>query len=495
MTKKREHEKESRKKNKGVNVIDPKPNKDDLESSSCNENIAKIKHEVQTVIELMGPTTPHFPYSSLSNTADHETTNETTEYSGSTEEKTDSCKKDCSCSEDPISPEGVCTCMTDATTAPEISTSMEVVRDSDPTAPDSPPKYICPPPFLPANVQFNSECMCPQMASYIHYQEQKTSPGLEYYGSRQGRNMNRSSSRSPKKRCGILRNVFKYLGDNHQRHHQQYYTMNVKHSRINHKPKRLVFELADRSPKSSTRRQRYSPECYERYNTPDSVGGMKDHKNRCNAILTERKSSKNIDSCGDGKDKDLTSPGRKMNEKFICTAENDNVATRMDVYYFDHGDSSFLRTTDNPPIITTEILAEKTEAHTTKFWAEIFGTLHIGISFATSFILQLLRFLLYSIIRPLTVGLIQLVSDYFFKPFLATLFNAVIQPPMIFLYNVATSLRDLLDPIAEGIGYFFREVAQLIRAFRIVEYKKLCRCGDEVCCGCGVQEKCRDRNV
>lgn len=43
-------------------------------------------------------------------------------------------------------------------------------------------------------------------------------------------------------------------------------------------------------------------------------------------------------------------------------------------------------------MVTTEEIAEKTEKYTTRFWAEIFGTIHIGFSFLTSFILQLFRF-------------------------------------------------------------------------------------------------------
>lgn len=53
---------------------------------------------------------------------------------------------------------------------------------------------------------------------------------------------------------------------------------------------------------------------------------------------------------------------------------------------------SYLRTTDKPPIGKTEILAEKTETYTTRFWAETFGSFQIGISFCTGFILQLFRF-------------------------------------------------------------------------------------------------------
>lgn len=67
------------------------------------------------------------------------------------------------------------------------------------------------------------------------------------------------------------------------------------------------------------------------------------------------------------------------------------------------------------------------------------------------------------------MGLIQLISDYFIKPFLAVIFNGIVQPILIFLYNVATSIRDFIKPIAESIGYFIREIAELCRAFRLVQ--------------------------
>lgn len=124
-----------------------------------------------------------------------------------------------------------------------------------------------------------------------------------------------------------------------------------------------------------------------------------------------------------------------------------------------------------------EIIAEKTEQKTTKFWAEIFASIHIGLSFCVSFILQLFKFFLYSIMRPLTVGLVQMASDYFFKPFLTICFNGIIQPILIFLYNIATSLRDLCDPIAEACGFFFRDIAVLFKAIRLCSYKNV----HEVC--------------
>lgn len=53
---------------------------------------------------------------------------------------------------------------------------------------------------------------------------------------------------------------------------------------------------------------------------------------------------------------------------------------------------SYYRTTDTAPLLMTELLAEKTEIYTARFWAQLFGTVHIGFAFFTSFILQLLRY-------------------------------------------------------------------------------------------------------
>ncbi|KAL6426115.1 hypothetical protein ACFW04_008998 [Cataglyphis niger] len=165
-----------------------------------------------------------------------------------------------------------------------------------------------------------------------------------------------------------------------------------------------------------------------------------------------------------GKSKPLKYPAKTK-------IKREEVAEKIEIYYFDHGSSAYYRTTDCHPVLATDKCAEKTDQAATRFWAEIFGTIHIGIAFVTAFILQLLRFILYSVIRPLTVGILQLIADYFLKPLLSILFNALIQPVLILLYNIATSLRDLCEPIAEAIGLFLREIANLCAAIRLVEVK------------------------
>ncbi|XP_072747427.1 uncharacterized protein [Anoplolepis gracilipes] len=151
--------------------------------------------------------------------------------------------------------------------------------------------------------------------------------------------------------------------------------------------------------------------------------------------------------------------------------KREELVEKIEIYYFDHGSSAYYRTTDCHPVLATDKCAEKTDQAATRFWAEIFGTIHIGIAFVTAFILQLLRFVLYSVIRPLTVGILQLIADYFIKPLLSILFNALVQPVLILLYNIATSLRDLCEPIAEAMGLFLREIANLCAAIRLVEVK------------------------
>lgn len=64
-----------------------------------------------------------------------------------------------------------------------------------------------------------------------------------------------------------------------------------------------------------------------------------------------------------------------------------------------------------------------------------------------------------------------MIVDYFVKPLLSIVFNAIVQPTLILFYNIATSVRDLCEPIAEAMGLFLREIANLCAAIRIVEVK------------------------
>lgn len=79
----------------------------------------------------------------------------------------------------------------------------------------------------------------------------------------------------------------------------------------------------------------------------------------------------------------------RKKQRVIGIAEEN--CENIDIYYFDHGNSAYFRTTDCPPQLVSELLAQKTMSYATRFWAEIFGTIHIGVAFFIAFILQAYR--------------------------------------------------------------------------------------------------------
>ncbi|XP_075161392.1 uncharacterized protein LOC142234190 [Haematobia irritans] len=142
--------------------------------------------------------------------------------------------------------------------------------------------------------------------------------------------------------------------------------------------------------------------------------------------------------------------------------------TRIGIYPFDHGCAEYLKTHDCPPHIHSLALAERTTHYATKFWAEFFGSLHIGVTFMVTFLLQSYRFILYSLINTLLVGVLNMTSDYLLKPLLMVIFNGFLQPPLIFCFNILTTTRDILEPIADTINIFFKPLATVGRSVRLV---------------------------
>ncbi|XP_011180243.1 uncharacterized protein LOC105210795 [Zeugodacus cucurbitae] len=142
--------------------------------------------------------------------------------------------------------------------------------------------------------------------------------------------------------------------------------------------------------------------------------------------------------------------------------------TRIGIYPFEHGCAEYLRTTDCQPQLLSVVLAERATYYATRFWAEFFGSLHIGVTFIVTFVLQAYRFVLVSLINTLAVGFLHMTSDYLIKPILTVIFNGFLQPPFILVYNILTSVRDILAPIAETINNFMRPIATVGRSVRLV---------------------------
>ncbi|XP_017098175.2 uncharacterized protein [Drosophila bipectinata] len=156
--------------------------------------------------------------------------------------------------------------------------------------------------------------------------------------------------------------------------------------------------------------------------------------------------------------------------------------TCIGIYPFEHGCADYLSTTDTHPKINSIILADRATTYATHFWAELFGLLHIAVAFVVAFILQSYRFVLYCLVNSLIVGLLHMTSDYMVKPFLTVVFNGFVQPPLIFVYNILCSVRDILEPVAQTLDHFMQPLATVGRSFRLVDvnYRKIQRLSKEV---------------
>jgi len=62
-----------------------------------------------------------------------------------------------------------------------------------------------------------------------------------------------------------------------------------------------------------------------------------------------------------------------------------------------------------------------------------------------------------------------MTSDYMLKPFLTMLFNGFLQPPLIFLYNILCSVRDILEPVANTLNNFMKPLATVGSSLRMVD--------------------------
>lgn len=70
---------------------------------------------------------------------------------------------------------------------------------------------------------------------------------------------------------------------------------------------------------------------------------------------------------------------------------NEEKREKTEYYKFDQGEDDYLYTTDRAPLLISDQANELTFQKSTKFWAEVFGTINIGVTFILCFFLQLYR--------------------------------------------------------------------------------------------------------
>ncbi|XP_038051389.1 uncharacterized protein LOC119724412 [Patiria miniata] len=155
----------------------------------------------------------------------------------------------------------------------------------------------------------------------------------------------------------------------------------------------------------------------------------------------------------------------RMQGSHLLVQEN----THRYIYHYQHGNTKYYDTRPVRNDVYMTGIADKSEKLVRRGVQEFFAALRIIVDFLLIVILELLRFLAYNVLGLLFVGLLTTFGDYFFKPVLAALFNSILQPLAVFLYNTGVALKTVFDPLIEIIRGLFIQVAMLLRALRLVE--------------------------
>lgn len=104
-----------------------------------------------------------------------------------------------------------------------------------------------------------------------------------------------------------------------------------------------------------------------------------------------------------------------------------------------------------------------------RVYQEFFGFLRIITSIVLVFIIELVKYLIKYIFGPIVVGILETVGDFVVKPTLTLVFNGIIQPLGVFLWNVFVALRHMFGPVGDILKKLFTPLAMLCRSIRCVE--------------------------
>lgn len=138
-------------------------------------------------------------------------------------------------------------------------------------------------------------------------------------------------------------------------------------------------------------------------------------------------------------------------------------------YRFDHGHNHQYNVSSEWKEAYMKTVADRSEKWLHYFWQEFFSTVRIITDFAFIFVLELLRFVFHYIALRVAGGIMFVLGDHFLKPFLAVLFNSIIQPSFIFTRNVLAGVKNLLQPLMDITNSFIAQLVSLLRAFRLFE--------------------------
>eukprot|EP00730_Choanoeca_flexa_P018341 TRINITY_DN8909_c0_g2_i3.p1 TRINITY_DN8909_c0_g2~~TRINITY_DN8909_c0_g2_i3.p1 ORF type:complete len:529 (+),score=71.27 TRINITY_DN8909_c0_g2_i3:233-1588(+) len=114
--------------------------------------------------------------------------------------------------------------------------------------------------------------------------------------------------------------------------------------------------------------------------------------------------------------------------------------------------------------------AQSAEADSRAVFHAGFTSLRAMVNIVLALLFELLSLMLH-IARKLTVEVVALVSNLLLKPLLHALYNGILHPVFVLLRHITTGLANAIEPLAHALAPFVAHVAQLLRSFRLIEWK------------------------
>ena len=111
----------------------------------------------------------------------------------------------------------------------------------------------------------------------------------------------------------------------------------------------------------------------------------------------------------------------------------------------------------------------RVEGYIRRGWQEFFGVLRVLTSILTFLMIEALSYIANHIARPLLLGVIMTTGNRLIKPLLAGIFSVLLQPIIIFLWNLVSGLRHVTQPLIDIFGAIVTKLATLLQAFRLVD--------------------------
>nr|KAG5688890.1 hypothetical protein BaRGS_016458 [Batillaria attramentaria] len=139
------------------------------------------------------------------------------------------------------------------------------------------------------------------------------------------------------------------------------------------------------------------------------------------------------------------------------------------LYYFNEGSTAFFEVEEVDSDAIMPKVAEKVETYVRRGWQEFFGALRIVTSIAILLAVEAVNYAINHIASPIFLGVVTTIGNRLLKPLLAAAFNLLLQPVIIFSWNVLSGIRHVFQPVVDVLGAVMSKLAILVQAFRLVE--------------------------